>query len=61
MTMRNEIHELSTDELEAVSGGMSNLANLPGFHTNIRLPDGSSPLFGNGSFHDTIDNNDNLP
>ena len=53
--------KLSIDELEAVSGGMQNLQNLPGFRTDIKYPDGSSPLYGNGSFRDTIDNNDNLP
>jgi bacteriocin-like protein len=53
--------ELSIDELEAVSGGMQNLKNLAGFRTDIKYPDGSSPLYGNGSFHDTIDLNDNLP
>jgi len=58
--MNNDTHELNIDELNAVSGGMQNLANLPGFHRDIQGNNGS-PLFGNSSFHDTIDNNDNLP
>ncbi|WP_024515656.1 hypothetical protein [Bradyrhizobium sp. Tv2a-2] len=53
--------ELSIGDLEAVSGGMQNLKNLPGFRTDIKYPDGSSPLYGNGSKRDTIDLNDNLP
>ena len=61
--MKNHIHELNTDELSAVSGGRLNLADLPGFHPTYRTPGGnpSSPLFGNGSYHDTIDNVDGLP
>ena len=62
--MNNDIHELNFSELKTVSGGMRNLANDPGFHPNIKTPDntpGGSPLFGNGSYHDTIDLNDNLP
>jgi hypothetical protein len=56
--------ELSNDELHAVSGGMRNLANDPGFHRTFQTSFGNnngSPLYGNGSFHDTIDNEDNLP
>jgi len=61
--MKNDIHELNTDELSAVSGGRLNLADLPGFHPTYRTPSGnpSSPLFGNGSYHDRIDNVDGLP
>jgi hypothetical protein len=59
-TLTNEIRELNSDELDAVSGGMQNLANLPGFHPAIRVNPGS-PLYGNSSFHDTIDNTDGLP
>jgi bacteriocin-like protein len=62
--MRNEIQELSINELETVSGGARNQANDPGFHRTFATSFGQnngSPLYGNGSFHDTIDNNDNLP
>jgi len=62
--MSNLTNELSIDELEAVSGGTRNLANDPGFHSTIKTRDnspGGSPLFGNSSFHDTIDSNPNLP
>ena len=61
--MKNDIHELNTNELSAVSGGRLNLADLPGFHPTYRTASGnpSSPLFGNGSYHDTIDNVDGLP
>jgi bacteriocin-like protein len=58
--MSNLTNELSIDELEAVSGGTRNLANDPGFHSTIKTS-GDSPLFGRGSFHDTIDSNPNLP
>jgi bacteriocin-like protein len=63
MDMKNDIHELNTNELSAVSGGRLNLADLPGFHPTYRTPGSnpSSPLFGNGSYHDTIDNVDGLP
>jgi bacteriocin-like protein len=63
MDMNNDIHELSINELDAVSGGRLNLADLPGFHPTYRTPNGnpSSPLFGNGSYKDTIDNTDGLP
>jgi bacteriocin-like protein len=62
--MRNDIHELSISELETVSGGARNQANDVGFHRTFATSFGSnngSPLYGNGSFHDTIDNEDNLP
>jgi hypothetical protein len=58
--MSNLTNELGIDELEAVNGGMRSQANDPGFHLNILTTNGS-PLYGNSSFHDTIDNNDNLP
>ena len=62
--MRNEIQELNINELETVSGGARNQANDPGFHRTFATsfgPNNGSPLYGNGSFHDTIDSNDNLP
>ena len=62
--MRNEISELKIEELETVSGGMRNQANDPGFHRTFATsfgPNNGSPLYGNGSFHDTIDNENNLP
>ena len=63
--MSNLINELGFDELEAVCGGARNLANDPGFHPTYQTSwsnnGSSSPLFGNSSFKDTIDNNDNLP
>jgi hypothetical protein len=57
------ICELAIYDLDAISGGRLNLADLPGFHPTYRTPSGnpSSPLFGNGSYHDTIDNVDGLP
>jgi hypothetical protein len=58
--MDSGILELSLEDLTAVSGGMRNLANDPGFHLNIG-PRNGSPLYGNGSFHDTIDHVDGLP
>ena len=62
--LNNEVHELNIDELDAVSGGMRNQANDPGFHRTFATsfgPNNGSPLYGNGSFHDTIDNNHHLP
>jgi hypothetical protein len=62
--MSNLTHELSIEALETVSGGMRNRANDPGFHFPYATsggPNNGSPLYGNGSFHDTIDSNDNLP
>jgi hypothetical protein len=58
--MTNELH---LDELDAVCGGTRDLAHDIGFQPTYRTPGGnpSSPLFGNGSYRDTIDNNDNLP
>jgi hypothetical protein len=56
-------NDLSIDELEAVTGGTYNRADSPAYHPTYRTPGGnpSSPLFGNGSYHDTIDNVDGLP
>lgn len=59
--MSNLVDELTDGELEAVNGGMHNRANDPGFPSFIFEPRNGSPLYGNGSFRDTIDNNDNLP
>jgi hypothetical protein len=58
------VSQLSLDDLSAVSGGTRNQANDPGFHRTFATsfgPNNGSPLYGNGSFHDTIDNNENLP
>jgi bacteriocin-like protein len=59
-------HELSINELDAVSGGRLNLADLPGYHPTYRSPTHNpgapgSPLYGNSSYKDTIDNVDGLP
>ena len=57
-------HELNIDELYTVSGGMLNLGQFAWFHPTYQTSFGNnngSPLYGNGSFHDTIDTNDNLP
>jgi bacteriocin-like protein len=62
--MNNNIHELNIDELDAVSGGRLNLGQFAWFHPTYQTSFGNnngSPLYGNGSFHDTIDNNNNLP
>jgi bacteriocin-like protein len=62
--MNNDIHELNIDELDAVSGGRLNLGQFAWFHPTYQTSFGNnngSPLYGNGSFHDTIDNNNNLP
>jgi hypothetical protein len=62
--MDNDSHELNFNELDAVSGGMRNQANDPGFHRTFQTSfsnNNGSPLYGNGSFHDTIDNVDGLP
>jgi hypothetical protein len=55
--------ELNFNELDAVSGGRLNLADNPGYHPTYRTPSSnpSSPLLGNGSYKDTIDNVDGLP
>jgi bacteriocin-like protein len=63
MNMSNNT-ELSIDELDTVSGGQLNLGQFAWFHPTYKTSFGNnngSPLYGNGSFHDTIDNNDNLP
>ena len=57
--MGNLVDELTDGELEAVSGGMRTRANDPGFPSLD--PRNDSPLYGRGSFKDTIDNNPNLP
>ncbi len=56
-------HEMNIAELDAVVGGTTNRADSPAYHPTYRTPGGnpSSPLFGNGSYHDTIDNVDGLP
>jgi bacteriocin-like protein len=62
--MNNDTHELNIDELDTVSGGRLNLGQFAWFHPTYRTPSSgnpSSPLFGNGSFKDTIDNTDGLP
>jgi hypothetical protein len=62
--MNNLTSELSLGDLEAVSGGMRNQANDPGFHRTFATSFGTnngSPLYGTGSFHDQIDNVDGLP
>jgi Tfp pilus assembly protein FimT len=62
--MNNLTNELSLGDLEAVSGGMRNQANDPGFHQTFATSFGTnngSPLYGTGSFHDQIDNVDGLP
>ena len=62
--MNNDIHELNFNELDTVSGGVRSQANDIGFHPTYQTSFGNnngSPLFGNGSFHDTIDNVDGLP
>jgi hypothetical protein len=58
--MNSDILELSLEDLTAVNGGTRNRANDPGFHLNIG-PRNDSPLYGRGSFHDTIDTDPNLP
>lgn len=55
--------ELSIEELGAVSGGMSVPTNEAQIIAAIKaknFADGSI-FTGNSSFHDTIDNNPNLP
>jgi|HubBroStandDraft_5_1064220.scaffolds.fasta_scaffold276074_1 hypothetical protein len=62
--MNNLSNELNLGDLEAVSGGMRNQANDPGFHRTFATSFGTnngSPLYGTGSFHDQIDNVDGLP
>jgi hypothetical protein len=61
--LNNETRELNIDELDAVNGGMQNPANFPGFRYigHVFGMNPSTPLSGNGSFHDTIDNVDGLP
>jgi hypothetical protein len=62
--LNNDIHELNFNELDAVSGGMRNLAYDPGFHQTFATSfsnNNGSPLYGTGSFHDTIDNVNGLP
>ena len=62
--MSDLTNQLSLEGLEAVSGGMRNQANDPGFHRTFATsfgPNNGSPLYGNSSFHDTIDHVDGLP
>jgi hypothetical protein len=65
-TMKNDIRELSINELDDVCGGRINTAAGPPYFpvgpnpATFQVPNGS-PLYGNSSFHDTIDNNNNLP
>lgn len=64
--MTNDIHELNVNEIDAVSGGRINLGQFIWFHPTYRSPTHNpgapgSPLYGNSSFKDTIDNVDGLP
>ena len=64
INMPNDTRELNINELDAVSGGARNQANDIGFHRTFQTSfsnNNGSPLYGNGSFHDTIDNVDGLP
>jgi len=55
-------YQLCEEELDCACGGMTDLENNPGFHTIWQIKiNPNSPLYGNISFHDTIDNDDNLP
>ena len=56
----SETIQLCDKSLDDVCGGRINLANSPAFHSTI-MQINDSPLYGVGSFKDTIDNNDNLP
>jgi hypothetical protein len=57
------IFELSTAELNEVAGGMIVPTNEASIIAWVQAKDfASGSIFsGNGSFHDTIDNNNNLP
>ena len=61
--LNDDTRELSINELDAVNGGARNQSNDIGFHRTFQTSFSSnngSPLYGNSSFHDTIDNTDNL-
>jgi len=60
---RTEPPELSIEELDHISGGMSVPTNEAAIVANLKAKDfaNGSIFGGNSSFHDTIDNNDNLP
>lgn len=62
MNMSNNT-ELSIDELDAVSGGMSVPTNEGRIISAIKAKDfaNGSIFTGNSSYGDTIDNNNNLP
>ncbi len=60
---RTEALELSIEELDQISGGMSVPTNEAQIIAGIKAKDfaNGSIFTGNSSFHDTIDNNPNLP
>lgn len=55
--------ELSSEELDGVAGGMSVPTNEAQIIAQIKAKNfaDNSGFTGNSSFHDTIDNNPNLP
>ena len=60
---RTETLELSIEELDQIGGGMSVPTNEAQIIAGIKAKNfaNGSIFTGNSSFHDTLDNNNNLP